>query len=156
MATSIPSPNTVNAVAMAMYDLQRIIVGEGRIRATTGGIFDRLTTPIASGTGFVVGSLEGDDYWRWVGNGRRPGAMPPVDRIAEWVRRAGINASPWAIAKRIAKEGSRNFRMKKTNIFSDGIDKWEKGQSITAAADAFGKDTEDAAFDVLRTKLKRN
>jgi hypothetical protein len=86
-----------------MYDLQRIITAEGRMRTTTGGIFDRITTGTAHGTGFVSGHLEADDYWRYVGNGRGPGGMPPVDNIRAWLERAGIAASPWAIAKSIAK-----------------------------------------------------
>jgi len=150
----MPSSATIQAVALAMYDLQRIITAEGRMRATTGGIFDNITTGVAHGTGFVTGQLETDDYWRWVGNGRGPGKMPPVDSIAAWVARAGIAASPWAIAKSIAKRGTRNFRQGKTNIFSDGIDKWEDGASIAAAEDAAGRELEDAAIDVLRTNLK--
>lgn len=152
----MPSSATINAVALAMYDLQRIITAEGRIRATTGGIFDRITAPIASGTGYVTGMLETDDYWRWVGNGRAPGGMPPVASIASWVQRAGIAASPWAIAKSIAQRGSRNYRLKKTNIFKDGIDKWEQGPSIGRAEDAAGKEFEDAVVETVRKNLKTN
>lgn len=152
----MPSSATVNAVALAMYDLQRTITAEGRIRATTGGIFDRITTPVSSGTGYVTGMLETDDYWRWVGNGRGPGKMPPLDRIAGWLLRAGIEASPWAIAKSIAKRGTRNFRQGKTNIFTDAIDKWEGGPSIARAEDAAGKEFEDAVVETVRKNLKRN
>ena len=151
----MPSSATIQAVALAMYDAQRIITAEGRLRNTTQGIFERITTGVTSGTGFVSGHLETDDYWRWVGNGRGPGGMPPVDSIAAWVRRAGIDASPWAIAKTIAAKGSRDFRLKRANVFEAGLDKWEGGQSIAAAEDAAGKELEDAAVDVLRTNLKR-
>jgi hypothetical protein len=152
----MPSPSTVAAVAMAMYDLQRVVTAEGRIRATTGGIFDRLTTPVSSGSGYVMGQLEGDDYWIYVGNGRGPGGMPPVNNIAAWVNAAGIDANPWAIAKSIAKKGTRNWRAKKTNIFKDGIDKWEKGGSLDRLEDVAGKEFEDSVVEVVRTNMKRN
>lgn len=151
----MPSSATVQAVALAMYDLQRVITAEGRMRTTTGGIFDRITTGTVHGTGFVSGHLEADDYWRYVGNGRGPGGMPPVDNIRAWLERAGIAASPWAIAKSIAKRGTRAHRRGDTNIFEAGIDKWEGGASVSAAEDAAGRELEDAAIDVIRTNLKR-
>lgn len=151
----MPSSATVQAVALAMYDLQRIITAEGRMRTTTGGIFDRITTGTAHGTGFVSGHLEADDYWRYVGNGRGPGGMPPVDNIRAWLERAGIAASPWAIAKSIAKKGTRAHQRGDKNIFETSIDKWEAGPSVAAAEEAAGVELEDAAIDVLRTNLKR-
>lgn len=151
----MPSSATVQAVALAMYDLQRIITAEGRMRTTTGGIFDRITTGTAHGTGFVSGHLEADDYWRYVGNGRGPGGMPPVDNIRAWLERAGIAASPWAIAKSIAKKGTRAHQRGDKNIFETSIDKWEAGPSVAAAEEAAGVELEDAAIDVIRTNLKR-
>ena len=151
----MPSSATVQAVALAMYDLQRITTAEGRARTTTTGIFERMTTGVAHGTGFVTGHLEADGYWRYVGNGRGPGGMPPVDSIRAWVERAGIDASPWAIAKSIAKKGTRAHQRGDKNIFETSIDKWEAGPSVAAAEEAAGVELEDAAIDVLRTNLKR-
>ena len=31
-----------------------------------------------------------EDYWRWVDEGRKPGKMPPVDKIAQWIAHKGI------------------------------------------------------------------
>ena len=152
----MPSQNTVNAVAFAMFDLQRTITKEGRLRNTTQGIFDRITTPVSSGNGYVVGQLEADDYWVFVGNGRGPGGMPPVDNIRAWVERAGIDASPWAIAKTIAKKGTRAYRQGKPNVFLAGIDKWEDGASLANATEVAGKEIEDAAVEVVVTNMKTN
>ena len=34
-------------------------------------------------------------YWKWANDGRRPGKMPPVNVIADWVRRRNI--TPYAL-----------------------------------------------------------
>ena len=34
-------------------------------------------------------------YWKWANDGRRPGKMPPVNVIADWVRRRNI--APYAL-----------------------------------------------------------
>ena len=59
-------------------------------------------------------------YWKYANDGRRPGKMPPVNVIADWVRRRNI--TPYAlkngklptteqlafmIANKIAKEGTK-------------------------------------------------
>ena len=59
-------------------------------------------------------------YWWYVNNGRRPGKMPPVNVIADWVRRRNITPYalkngklptpeqlPFMIANKIAKEGTK-------------------------------------------------
>ena len=141
---------TRDAVAFAMFDLNKMIVQEGRLRTITGAIYDRITTNVTSGTGFVTGQLETDDYWEFVGSGRGPGGMPPVDAIEAWLNRAGLSTiNPWAIAKRIAKEGSRDFRMKKPNVFTTAIDKWEL-EGLAHLEEAAGLDLEDAAVDVFK------
>lgn len=146
---------TRQAVGIAMFDLEREIKREGRLRTVTGAIFERMTVGVSSGAGYVVGRLETDDYWKYVGSGRGPGGMPPVGRLAEWVQRAGIAVSPWAIAKSIAKHGSRDFRLKKPNVFTSSIDKWEQGPALDELEEASGKELEDAAVEVVKT-LGRN
>ena len=139
-----------------MFDLNRTIVKEGRLRTTTGMIFDRITTPVSSGSGYVVGQLETDDYWQFVGNGRGPGGMPPVENIRSWMQRARIEGSAYAIAKNIAKKGSRAYREKKPNVFMLGTDKWEQSPALAAASDMAALQIEDAAVEVVRTNMKAN
>lgn len=139
-----------------MFDLNRTIVREGRMRTTTGRIFDGITTPVSSGSGYVVGQLEADDYWQFVGNGRGPGGMPPVTNIQAWMNRARIQGSAYAIAKNIAKKGSRAYREKKPNVFMLGTDKWEQSPALAAASDMAALQIEDAAVEVVRTNMKAN
>lgn len=141
---------TRDAVAFAMFDLNKMIVQEGRLRTITGAIYDRITTNVTSGTGFVTGQLETDDYWQFVGSGRGPGGMPPVEPIQAWLNAAGISdVSPWAIAKSIAAKGTRDWRMKKPNVFTTAIDKWEL-EGLDRLEQVAGQDLEDATVEIVK------
>ena len=50
------------------------------------------------------------DYAGVLEEGRRDGAMPPIEPIRQWVEAKGLNISPWAIAKKIQREGTRLYR----------------------------------------------
>lgn len=141
---------TKQAVGLAMYGLERTIKEEGRVRTVTGAIFDRMTVMVDSGDSYVTGQLEADDYWKYVGSGRGPGGMPPVDRIREWVNRAGIEVSPWAIAKSIAAQGTRAWRRKEANVFTSAIDKWEQGPDLDRLEEASGIELENATIEVVK------
>ena len=132
-----------------MYDLEKMVKAEGRIRNTTQGVFDRIRTTTVTGASYVSGTLEADDYWKWVGNGRGPGGMPPVEKIQDWLDRIGSRASAYVIARRIGAEGSRAYREKGKNVFLSAADKWERSglQSIEQTAQ---NEMEDAAFEVVR------
>ena len=71
-------------------------------------------------------ALEANGNWRWVGNGRGPGAMPPIAPIQAWIRARGLDLNAWAVAGRIKREGSRDFRLKRPNIFIEEIRGWEE------------------------------
>ncbi len=43
----------------------------------------------------IVLNLE--SYWRWVGNGRGPGKMPPVDEIRKWIDARHILPRPMTL-----------------------------------------------------------
>ena len=143
-------------VALAMGDLQRDIAAEGRLRTITGEIFDRMTTRVAVGEGFVVGQLETDDYWRFVGSGRGPGKMPPVASLQAWIDRSGATVSAWALAKSIAKHGTRDWRLKKPNVFLSAIEAWEQGPAIGEVEEVAGGEFEELTFDVLKKNIKGN
>lgn len=44
-------------------------------------------------------------YGLWVERGRRPGKAPPIEAIAGWARRHGVN--PFVVARAIARKGTR-------------------------------------------------
>lgn len=64
--------------------------------------------------------------------GRGPGKQPPVDEILAWVKREGIATAPteqlgtaWAIAKSIAKNGTKNYVSGAPNFVDEVIKKYE-------------------------------
>lgn len=75
---------------------------------------------------FAEGTYSAADHWKYVGNGRGPGQMPPVENLAAWDRTKGDNTNGWALAVNIAKRGTRDFRQKNSNIFLDAEEAWQK------------------------------
>lgn len=51
--------------------------------------------------------LEAPKYARFMLWGRGPGKMPPIEPIAGWCSKVGIEVSPWAVAMHIAKHGTK-------------------------------------------------
>lgn len=90
------------------------------LQITNKGVAElKRLTPKASGRtrrrikGKVVKAAKGwrmditvPDHWMFTITGRKPGKMPPVDRIADWLSDIGSDASPWAVALTIANDGT--------------------------------------------------
>ena len=86
-----------------------------------------------NGTKLVV-SLNLEHYWRYVEYGRRPGKMPPIDNIEEWIRVKPIvpNAMngkvptsrqlAFMIARKIGREGTKARRPLEATVYSDGFE----------------------------------
>ena len=85
------------------------------------------------GTKLVV-SLNLEHYWRYVEYGRRPGKMPPIDNIEEWIRVKPVvpNAMngkvptskqlAFMIARKIGREGIKARRPLEATVYSDGFE----------------------------------
>lgn len=85
------------------------------------------------GTKLVV-SLNLEHYWRYVEYGRRPGKMPPIDNIEEWIRVKPVvpNAMngkvptskqlAFMIARKIGREGTKARRPLEATVYSDGFE----------------------------------
>lgn len=86
-----------------------------------------------NGTKLVV-SLNLEHYWRYVEYGRRPGKMPPIDNIEEWIRVKPVvpNAMngkvptsrqlAYLIARKIGREGIEGRRPLEATVYSDGFE----------------------------------
>ena len=68
-------------------------------------------------------------YWKWAEDGRRPGKMPPVSAIADWVTRRKIvpysnkngklpttNQLAFVIAKKIGRDGTTGIHFLEKSI----------------------------------------
>jgi hypothetical protein len=68
------------------------------------------------------------DHWRYAGNGRGPGKMPPKDKLAQWALDKGIakdeaeaNSIGFLVARAIAREGSLDYQLGGKNQFEEEI-----------------------------------
>ena len=61
-------------------------------------------------------------YVEFVVYGRRPGKLPPVDRIRDWTIAKNISGNPFAISKAIEESGTsifREFQGAASNVFEN-------------------------------------
>ena len=137
--------NTVRLMSIA--ELER------RGKVATGRTISTLSTSVTISGAAITGTLTGEAQWRWVGNGRAPGRMPPVGPIRQWVEAKGLSISPWAIAKGIALRGSKDFRDKKTNVFMDAFEQYESGKA-KELEERVGKVYEQQAIELAIKNLK--
>jgi hypothetical protein len=80
--------------------------------------------------------------------------MPPVQTIQAWLTAKGLTLNAWAIAKKMAKEGSRDFRLKRTNIFTDEIDGWAQSGLLENAANGIADALGETVVIDLQTSLR--
>lgn len=53
---------------------------------SNGELYKTLSYTVSKGTGGWVISVSLADYWRYIEYGRRPGKMPPVSAIENWIK----------------------------------------------------------------------
>lgn len=68
---------------------------------------------------YLTVSIQLEDYWKWVENGRKAGKFPPVDAIKKWITIKPViprgkngkvpteNQLSYLIGRKIAREGTR-------------------------------------------------
>ena len=110
-----------------------------------------ITYTVTAYPGALFARMEANENWKFVGNGRAPGGMPPVDRIQAWIDAKGLDLNAWAVAKRIAKDGSADFRAKRTNVFTDEIDAWQSGAALDKVLNSAG----DLIGNIFTTDVQR-
>lgn len=121
---------------------------EARGKNATGGTSKRIAVLSSGGADFAQAQLEADGQWKYVGNGRGPGAPPPVQNIKDWIQARGLKLNAYAVAKKIGKQGSFDFRRKRTNVFLDEIREWEK-EELPKAEVKHAQNTEDKVLQVI-------
>ena len=140
--------------------MAELVTGIGTISAerkkvATGVTLRSITTEVNSIAGVgLQGRMSANTNWRYVGNGRGPGRMPPVDNIRRWIEARGLSLSAWAVAKRIAREGSKDHRQGNANVFEQGIAEWQSNESLIAAADEVAAALADTVVVDLQTGLR--
>lgn len=125
MPTSMPELREI--VASSMLDLKHLIEQgfDARGKNATGRTARSIQTTALAGPTFAVGTLSMNEEWKYVGNGRGPGKPPPIPNIQQWINARGLSLSAYAVANNIAKKGSLDFRLKRTNVVLDEVKAWE-------------------------------
>jgi hypothetical protein len=125
-------PGAAYAMRDAINEIRALSIAEmeRRGKVATGRTISTLSTVVTETPGFVTGELQGESQWKFVGNGRGPGKMPPIGPIQAWIAAKGLDINAWAVAKNMSKRGSKDFRNNAPNVFLSAIDDFEKGQGI--------------------------
>lgn len=89
--------------------------------------------------GGLRGIISGADYTYYMQHGRKAGKIPPIQVIEQWILARGIrpiqekmntNALAWAIAKKIARDGTKRMQAGGAPAFIDAIITPERVQHI--------------------------
>ena len=98
--------------------------------------------------------IEMEDYWKYVNDGRRPGRMPPIDKIAEWIRVKPIQPKPYTYTpsvKSLAFLIQRSIKREKgyapPRIVLEG---WIQKKHITPQERTITPSVESLAFLIAR------
>lgn len=82
----------------------------------------------------LVISFNLEPYWRYVEYGRRPGKMPPIDKISQWIRIKPVIPDPingripdtrslaFLIARKIGREGIPGRKPLTKVMYSDKVE----------------------------------
>ena len=93
---------------------QRLIADD---KVASGKLLNSIETYVTYNNLEYLVTIKAEDYLEYVEYGRRPGKMPPVSKILEWVKVRNIMPEPrngklptpenlaWAISKKIARDG---------------------------------------------------
>jgi hypothetical protein len=110
----------------------------------------RTAAAIRDESGEEYAGLFGPAHLKALRDGRRPGQRPPIQAIIDWLQAKRLKLNPYAVANKIASEGTRLFRgqdprfRKPTDTFSG---------PIAAALPRFREGLAEAARSGLRSDL---
>lgn len=143
----------VAAMEILKLDIQATL--DARKKVATGNTRDRISVLETGGLDFGQAALEADSHWKYVGNGRGPGAPPPVQNIQTWINAKGLNLNPYAVARKIGEQGSKDYRFKNKNVFLERIKVWEKNE-VPKAEQQHAQQLEDRVTSLIDQTIKKN
>lgn len=115
-------------LAQAKANITENIEREGK--RATGKTAEGMVVLVADEGSAVVGTLSGRAYFGALETGSKPWAtqykrVPKffADIIAEWAQEKGVDAPPYAIATKIMRKGSKQYREGAiTTVYSEEVD----------------------------------
>ena len=100
-----------------------------RDKVASGETFRSIRSTVLSSEFFVRGSGSATDNWVNVGSGTPPGSGVTPKTILEWLNSRGLQGMRRAalpIARKINKLGSKDYRLKRENVFTEVIDRYSQ------------------------------
>ena len=128
-----------NAISQLRSNVQAGMAERGK--NATGNTSQRIDVLAFGSDNTGEAAMEADSHWKFVGNGRAPGGRPPIAKLRQWIQARGLSISPYALANKIAAEGSMDYRLGRTNVFLDEITEWENND-LPQAEDLFAAEME--------------
>ena len=149
-------PLSLRAVDLAINEIKvrSIEEAERRGKVATRGTLNTLSVSAVSTSFGATGTLEGEEQWKYVGNGRGPGGKPPIQNLLAWVNAGHQDMNAWAIQATIAKYGSKDYRNNAPNVFLSAIDDFENGAGMDRMENSVGGEMEAVVADMITTNLK--
>lgn len=88
-----------------------------------------------------TGTLYAAHYWRWVGNGRGPGKMPPEAPIVQWLKAKGLvrtdreaRRRAYLVRREIGRRGTLDYQLGGKNQLDEAIREEQPGVERVVAA----------------------
>jgi len=125
-----------------------------RGKVATGRTISTLSTSVTVSDAAVVGDLTGEEQWKYVGNGRGPGGMPPINNIQRWINAKGLTISAYAVARTIAKKGSKDYRNRAPNVFLSAFEEYSLGNGPGRLESSAANEYEQQALEMVLNTLK--
>jgi len=117
---------------------------------SSGSLGQSLTSVIEEVNSNFIGKIEGNSYITQLIHGRRPGSMPPINDIKDWVIKKGIgngantDSIAFAIAKSIEKQGIKVPNQYNTGGIIEGV----------GNTDNISKEVSNILIDSTREQIK--
>jgi len=97
-----------NEAFRLITDIQQNMIDRDQV--ATGETSDSLSYKVEESNGAISISIFGARHIGALEEGRRPGGMPPIWKIQRWIQAKGLSLNAFAVAKKMAEEGSLLFR----------------------------------------------
>ena len=146
-------------VTAAMDALRERVAGEitRRDLVASGDMLRSLDVDVVSDPDGTTGTLSALDYWVNVGSGTPPGSDVTERDIAKWLDDKGFEGDnagiAWFIARKIRRDGSKDYRVGNPNAFETAIEQWENSTVITQLGERTANEYGAAWVEVLRQNM---
>lgn len=134
-----------------IQDIQQNMIDRDQV--ATGETSDSLTYKVEQSGGVISMTIFGARHIGALEEGRRPGGLPPVWKIQRWIQAKGLDLSAWAVARKMADEGSLLYREGGDSGTLTTVLTPERAEEIK---NAIGQEViREARFDIIN-QLRKN